>query len=401
MQPVEEKEQITTNNQLVLVGIVMAACGLAIAGLSVHVKQNGDFYEFAAYSMTILQQTQFVALSGLAGLLLGLAGVVSGLGLAVAGLVVHWYPRLYIPAIVLQIIIIIAHFTAGGVIMQGLQQLDDAIYKPKPGISNSTVGGFASNAVHYELALFNACCAPLGYSKEVYLDAQSPDAIDSDGYVKHCNSLYAENLANIDDLKFRTCYPDWITYQQMNYTVSRNRPRLCQALTEAKVNIEGKIIPGQTLLVSSMTFGRTVLPIVGSNTFPVFGCGAGFAKAFMAIILVWAENVLRPIGLGFLLGGALELVGVVIVLLGKYISAAVGKYTRTDSFYANYMREVEAQKQAAAVPYGDADEHEGGVVEFNVAFDSSKRVSQANPMYVDAARNRASMPRFSVTESKI
>lgn len=401
MQPVAEakeegEEPVTTNNRLVLVGIVTAACGLAIASLSLRVKQNGDFYEFAAYSLTILRQTQFVTLSGLAGLLLGLAGVVSGLGLAVAGLLAHRYPRLYIPAVVLQTVVLVAHFAAGGVILQGLQQLDDAIYGPKP--SSSSTGGFASDAVHYELALFNACCAPLGYSKEVFLDAQSPDALDSDGYVKPCNSLHAENRANIDDNSIRTCYANWTTYQQMDYTVSRNRPRLCQALTEARVNIEGKVIPGQTLLVSSMTFGRTVLPIVGSNTIPVFGCGAGYAKAFMAIILVWAENVLHPLGLGFILAGLVELACVLAVVIGKYISEAVGKYTRTDSFYANYMREVEAQKQqAAAVPFG---EHDAGGVEFNIAFDSSKRVSQANPMYVDAARNRASMPRFSLAEDK-
>lgn len=128
-----------------------------------------------------------------------------------------------------------------------------------------------------------------------------------------------------------------------------------------------------------------LLPIVGPHTHPIWGCGAGYAKAFQAIMLVWVENILRPVSTGFLACGLLQLFFCVVAMGWRYTTAYVATTETPNQAYVRYMKEIEKQKQVAV--------QQGEPQEFNHAFNPSRPLSQSNPLYVHPAQNRASLPR--------
>jgi hypothetical protein len=258
-----------------------------------------------------------------------------------------------------------AHLGAGIIVMQGIVSIDDAIYKQTN--IQALEDSFTSRVVHLQLSMFNGCCASKGWSKEKFQDDDEPDAVDLDGFVKHCDSLKEANLDSMDNSGLRTCYDYQEEYRKFNYTVGNNMDRICSTLEGAQTDITGKLVPGISfeIEVSSLTGGDTLIPVAGDLEKPTYGCGIGYAKAFQAAMLIWTENKLVPIQTGFLACGIVEILLLVIAVLTNY-SCNVQTESTADA-YARYTEEI---AQSSQKPPGQF-EHQG----------HPDRSSVANPVY--------------------
>lgn len=349
---------LVTNNFIVSLSILVGLLGTVEMSLSLDVK-TGEFYYFATYALQVLEQTPFVLYVSLAALVVGFLGVVAGCCLGTSGLLVRRFPRLvYVAALGVFVHAVLA-LVVGVMVLQGISVIDTAIYKQSS--TQALPGSFTSNAVHFQLAMFNQCCASEGWSVEVFDPSQaegnpSPDALDTGGFVKYCNSLHVDNRANMASKGTRTCFTDQETYRQMNSTVGSNAGRICLALSQATASVKGKKIPGSNFDVTALTDGQPTVTLVGGITGPTFGCGTGYAKAFQAAMLFWVEDYLKPVSVGFLVMGAIELALVFIIFAANY--ACNVKKETTDEAYNRYMAEIQQDSQQRA---GTASQHQSVV----------------------------------------
>ena len=263
--------------------------------------------------------------------------------------------------------------------LQGVGVLNDAIY----GSSTSSSSEFTTLVTHFQFAMFNTCCVPGGNTKETFIPGSGDalESIDTDGYIKFCDSLHPDNLASMDSgLRLRSCFTNQEVYRQMNFTVGQNSPRICTTLEDARVDITGRRLPGSSITVEGITSGVRVLPIVGDIESPTFGCGIGYGKAFQAAMLIWIDNQLRPLGTVLVAVGAIQLV---LLLLTSSMQCPGWRKSQetSEERYERLMGEIGAKKQPGQ--------------EFNENFDPTKRISAANPLFVLESENRASQPRFS------
>jgi hypothetical protein len=315
-------------------------------GSSLIVK-NGEFYNFANYFLQVMKQTQFVVYVGFGALILGFLGILTGLIVSITGLYVSKYPKLLHCSVFCLVASAAGNIAAGAVIGNGVKQLDDAIY-----VSTGTpaeVGSFTQNVTHFQIAMFNGCCASKGsaYSKEIFQG--TPDTQDLDGFVKFCGDLKSANRNDINNaqVKLRSCFLDQETYRIYNYTVGNNLPRICQTLEEALVNIVGKKVPGTNTDVVGITGQKPIIPIAAPFASPFFGCGAGYAKAFQAAMLIWAENYLSPMGTTFIACGSIYLVLALLAFVTHYSCSQPRE--SAEEKYARYLEELNDSSQGAIV----------------------------------------------------
>jgi hypothetical protein len=211
-------------------------------GTSLIVKTT-EFYNFANYFLAVMKQTQFVVYAALGSLILGFLGIITGLIVSLAGLYCPQYPKLLHLAMFCLVASGAGNIAAGAIIGNGVKLLNDAIYSTSstPAAENS----FTQNVTHFQLAMFNGCCAGRGlsHSREVWEDDGVDQLFrDRDGYVKFCNGLYIDNRNEIlnAQLKLRSCFPYQDTYRIYNFSVGLNLPRICQSLQDASVMLQGK-----------------------------------------------------------------------------------------------------------------------------------------------------------------
>lgn len=340
---------VVTNNFLVSIGIIVGACGVAVMGSSIVVK-TGAFYDFANYALEMLEQTQFVVYVGYGSLVLGFLGILTGFIVALSGLFVSSCPKLIYVALFCLLASGAGNIAAGAIIQQGVTQLDNAIYNPGPTPAPSAAfqATFTQRVVHFQLAMFNACCASKGstYSRETFDGITGiTESIDTDGYVKWCQRLHVSNANAINSANSpRSCFKDIDTYVRFNYTVSQNSQLICNTLTNAEVNIAGKKVPGTNIDVSGFTSGDTSIPVVGPFASPTFGCGIGYAKAFQAAMIIWAENLIQPVGTAFIACGAIYIV-LFLVTIVTFYSCSKQKESAEER-YARYLEEINSSSAA-------------------------------------------------------
>lgn len=329
---------VVTNNFLISIGIIVGACGVAVMASSIVVK-TGEFYGFANYALEMLRQTQFVVYVGYGSLILGFLGILCGFFVALSGLLVSQYPRAIYCALFCLLLSAAGNIAAGAVVQQGVQLLNSAIYQQSA--TPAAIGSFAQNVTHFQISMFNACCASQGfaYTKELFTSDVRSETKDPDGRVKFCGSLHPANIANMENGNLRQCFIDQETYRQFNFSVGLNSARICATLTEARVNIAGKKVPGTNFDVSGFTGGNNIIPIVGVNGAPDYGCGVGYSKAFQAQMLIWAENIIQPVGTAFIACGAVYLVLLLLSVATFYGCSKQGQETAEER-YARYLEEI-------------------------------------------------------------
>jgi len=376
-------DHVVTNNFLVSIGIIVGACGVAVMASSVIVK-TGEFYNFANYALQMLQQTQFVVYVGYGSLVLGFCGIVTGWIVAMSGLFLSSHPKGVYVGLFLLAACSAGNIAAGAIIQQGMKLLDDAIYLAPT--TPAADFSFTQNVTHFQISMFNGCCASKGaaYSKETFVgNINIPESIDTDGYVKYCDGLYPANKQAIQSSNSpRTCYRNLESYYYFNYTVGLNLPRLCQTLTEAQVNIAGKKVPGTSIDVTGLTDGDPLVPIVGPYAKPDYGCGIGYVKAFQAAMLIWAENLISPVGTAFIACGSVYAVLLLAALASFYACTRGGE--TAEERYVRYLEEINNSSQAAPGTGGqvvDAFEQQNpNRLSMNVAAaPNSNRMSIQNP----------------------
>jgi hypothetical protein len=326
---------VVTNNFLVSIGIIVGACGVALMGMSLQVKA-GEFYNLATYALIMLNQTPLVTYIGYGTLGVGFLSIVVGAFIGATGLFARSTPILAYVGLVLLVGVGSASLAGGIIVANAVQTMDDAIYKQTGKVPE--VGKFISNAVHFQLAMFNGCCASTGQTKEQFVSVPN-DYSSTDGFVPACETIPTAVVPNYFGVTSKiSCYRDQETYRIYNFTVSQNLPRICQTLTDAYANIGGKTIPGTSIDVTAITNGQKIIPIVGNVNDPFYGCGTGYAKAFQAAMLIWVENVLTPVATALLAIGILQLF---LVLLGVVANYSSGKQKETaEEAYAKYMEHV-------------------------------------------------------------
>ena len=381
-------------------GIICGACGLAVMTSSLGVR-TGEFYNFGNYFLATLDQTPFVVYVSIGTLILGFLAILTGAIVSFSGLFVSRYPKCAYLAFLCMMAIAAGTIAAGAIVQNGVGLLNDAIYSQPLTCPSRTAPveiSFTQRVIHLQLAMFNGCCANQGltHSKEIFIPTseQVPESIDDDGFVKFCGLLHPINYENFcgndaDRSRPRSCFRDQETYRQYNATVTANLPRICQTLTDAKVNIEGKKVPGTSIDVKAITAGRSVIPIVAPFSNPSFGCGAGFAKAFQAAMLIWAENILAPIATNLLICGSIYAVLFLLGLVSLYSSRA-SKGETAEEKYARYMEEIHNSSSSAA-KHGQVGPYQVAVAEpFEQA--NPNRMSMQAPMApVQVAGNRMSI----------
>jgi hypothetical protein len=210
---------------------------------------------------------------------------------------------------------------------------------------------------NFKTKRFNTCCAKQGWTKEIFnrnsqgwdigtnIPGPPPNGDeDTDGTVKYCAFLAGTNRAQIQKSgSFRSCYNYQETYRKYNYTVLVNQEYICSTLAKSTVDITDQLLPGSTVIkISGYTKGQTILPLVGFNDDPTYGCGAGYAKAFQAAQFLWIQQNLKPGATALLVCGS---VGIVLVVI-SFASACVNTTGRetAEQAYERYMQEINASQ---------------------------------------------------------
>lgn len=336
-----------------------------------YLLKQSIFFNFASFMLEALGQFPLVSLTSQGTLWAGVIGV--GLSCLLGFFALKDNKPMMKLFLCLVVCIAAAEIAVGAVIQSQLDLINKTIYggatySAVPAAENSLTG----NTIHFQLSMFNLCCATQTWTREKFPGSSDntrdlvPTDYDLDGFVKPCSKLTAPNLAKIQTSgSFRSCYYYTETYRKYNFTTTVNADYICSTMRKATVDITDKYIPGSSVLkIQSYTNNHVILPLVGFNDDPTFGCGAGYAKAFQAAQFLWIEQNLKPGATTLLVCGVLSIVVIIFALATS--CSGNGSRETAEQAYERYMAEVQANGGVPSRP-------------------ATQRFDQANPGVVAAA----------------
>lgn len=336
---------------------------MAVAGVSLSLKNN-DLDDMSSFFLDVLKQLQFIDLTAIALLLLGLAGSAASIALGFAGLINS--KSFTVIALSILFVIALGMIAGGALILDSMGDLNKAIYS---GASNSSAGALVagtltSNFIHFSYTIFNGCCAVNAWSQEYGQAGFVPLCSDLTivqrcrmaAYLSSSEKAYClspgVNEPPTDLAQGRSCYYDPYEYRKFNVTFAANQYRLCDTFKRTKVDITGVKIPGSRFDASTLTAGRTVLPIVGLHTNPTYGCGAGFAKGLMGTFYVYALASLQSPYRTLLICGSLIVCFIILAAVTTFGGCVSGRNETSEEKYARYMEEVQQRSAVMQASQG-------------------------------------------------
>lgn len=170
------------------------------------------------------------------------------------------------------------------------------------------------------------------------------------GFVKVCTALSRQNLCDMakSTTRPRVCFNYNTTYRNYEYAVNSTRATMCNLLKTSTIDITGIKTPGKiSIRLDGITDGVVILPIVGNNSAPTWGCGAGYGQVFQAAQLVWAKQSMKPLSTAMLAIGSIQIILAFMgIASGMAKVSGISTYTgtgkeTTEQKYERYMREIE------------------------------------------------------------
>lgn len=177
----------------------------------------------------------------------------------------------------------------------------------------------AQKMFDFEVAVFNECCAAANFSEQ--------------GVIQQCVQNLAVDCSNLPSgldafqANLCACYDSASVYNALQARIAEST--LCADLNDIPVTITQETsIPGIpvsiTFIITSLYPGVVLpssaeIPVVGFPGFDPnggdqFGCGIGYAKGFMFILSIWAEQSIS-LSLYILIGIQLLLILLAVAIL--------------------------------------------------------------------------------------
>ena len=197
-------------------------------------------------------------------------------------------------------------------------------------LENSSAAAQTMNDQH--AAVFNRCCEERGWSVHgPVLPCTGDMGVDCAAYPSEVSDFLPQLC---------TCIGSQSVYDEA-YALTSNAT--CDVFASTQIHIvDGTKIPGTDFDIRFIIKDVDVIPLVGNNAHPVYGCGYGFAKGFS-----WAhsQTLQQPLAPLYASSVALGLVN-----LGTVVAALSFAYSRTmvqtKSIYQQYQDRVEAASKA-------------------------------------------------------
>jgi hypothetical protein len=159
----EKVGHIVTNNGIATLSMCVGACGIAVMSISTTLKTNDLFY-FAEFLFALFSMTQIVTYATAAAFTAGAVSFFIALAMGFAALLNFRKTMLFF--LVAVFAVSVAEIAIGVVVKNGVDSVINAIYASVASGTLSDPGSLTFNIIIFQLAMFNACCAPNGWSRE-------------------------------------------------------------------------------------------------------------------------------------------------------------------------------------------------------------------------------------------